>query len=233
MQQPDPSPGPPAPLPGVVDRFAGGGAHRAREAVAYAERTGAPNPDFFYLEEAEDNFTLGAWVNSRHKEHHRGDLSPARVAALEAIQGWEWRPFDAAWHRMYQRLAHEADQYGNITHLTQRSLVDGAPVGRWIMTQRGAHRRGQLTPARTHALEAIPGWNWAPRTPTPTEVTARPHRHAVGTGTGGGYSGFAALIAAAGASSIPAAPVQGGEGHVTTSTDEVVFVHVFEECAVE
>jgi len=157
-------------LPGWVwdvreDRWAQG----LRLLATYARRTGAPNPDSFYLEEAEDNFTLGAWVNSRRKEHHRGDLSPARVAALEAIQRWEWRPFDAAWHRMYQRLAHEADQYGDITHLTQRSLVDGAPVGRWIMIPRSAHRRGQLTPARTRALQAIPGWNWAPRTPTPTD----------------------------------------------------------------
>jgi hypothetical protein len=151
-------------LPGWVwdvreDRWAQG----LRLLIAYAERTGAPNPDFFYLEQAEDNFTLGAWVNSRRKEHRTGVLSPARVVALEAIEGWEWRPFDAAWSRMFQRLQQEACQHGTIAHLTQRSVVDGAHLGRWIMTQRAAHRRGRLTPARTRALEAIPGWNWAPR----------------------------------------------------------------------
>ena len=31
--------------------------------TAYTQRTGAPNTDAFYLEEAEDNFTLGAWVD--------------------------------------------------------------------------------------------------------------------------------------------------------------------------
>jgi len=154
-------------LPGWVwdvleDRWARG----LRLLIAYARRTGAPNPDAFYIEESEDNFTLGAWVNSRRKEHAAGTMSPARVAALEAIEGWEWRPFDAAWNRMYQRLQEEAGQYGDITHLTQRSVVDGAHLGRWIMIQRGAHRRGQLTAARIRALEAIAGWNWAPRTST-------------------------------------------------------------------
>ncbi len=157
-------------LPGWVwdvleDRWAQG----LRLLIAYARRTGAPNPDAFYIEESEDNFTLGAWVNSRRKEHRAGVLSPARVAALEAIQGWEWRPFDAAWSRMYQRLQQEAGQHGTVAHLTQRSVVDGVSVGRWIMVQRGAYRRGQLTAARTRALEAIPGWNCAPRASTPAD----------------------------------------------------------------
>ncbi len=61
--------------------------------TAYAHRTGAPNPDSFYvedLEDAEGNFTLGAWAMSRRKEYRLGVLSPDRVAALEAIPGWEW-----------------------------------------------------------------------------------------------------------------------------------------------
>ena len=157
-------------LPGWVwdvleERWAQG----LRLLAAYAQRTGAPNPDASYIEESKNNFTLGAWVNSRRKEHRAGVLSPSRVAALEAIAGWEWRPFDAAWSRMFQRLEQEAGQHDGIAHLTQRSVVGGVHLGRWIMVQRGAHRRRQLTPARTRALEALPGWNWAPRTSTPTD----------------------------------------------------------------
>jgi len=37
------------------------------------------------------------------------------------------------------------------------------------MIQRSSHRSGQLTPARTRALEAIPGWNWAPRSSIPPD----------------------------------------------------------------
>jgi len=50
--------------------------------TAYAHRTGAPNPDSFYVEAAEGNFTLGAWAMSRRKEYRLGVLSPTRVAAL-------------------------------------------------------------------------------------------------------------------------------------------------------
>jgi len=60
-------------LPGWVwdvleDRWGQG----LRLLIDYAQRTGAPNPDAFYSEEAEDGFTLGAWVNSRRKEHRAG-----------------------------------------------------------------------------------------------------------------------------------------------------------------
>jgi len=56
--------------------------------TAYAHRTGAPNPDSYYIEDLEDtegNFTLGAWAMSRRKEYRRGVLSPTRIAALEAV----------------------------------------------------------------------------------------------------------------------------------------------------
>ncbi len=134
---------------------------------------------------------------------------------------------------MYQRLAHEADQYGNITHLTQRSLVDGAPVGRWIMIQRGAHRRGQLTPARTHALERSPAGTGphAPRLPPTSDCATTP---SCGRYRYGGWV-FRLCGADRGCGCLvdPRSPGAGGEGRATTSTDEVVFVHVFEECAVE
>jgi len=67
--------------------------------TAYAHRTGAPNPDSFYienLEDTEDTFTLGAWAMNRRKEYRIGVLSPTRIAALEEITGWEWNPHDAA-----------------------------------------------------------------------------------------------------------------------------------------
>ncbi len=72
--------------------------------TAYADRTGAPNPNSFYVEATEDNFTLGAWAMSRRKEYRRGVLAADRIQALEAIPGWEWAPYDAAWQRHYQLL---------------------------------------------------------------------------------------------------------------------------------
>jgi len=129
--------------------------------TAYAHRTGAPNPDSFYIEAAEGNFTLGAWAMSRRKEYRRCVLSPTRIAALEAIDGWEWKPHDAAWHRMFQHLEQAAHHHGSVAHITQTAVIDGANIGYWVMAQRTRHRQGRLAPDRPQAL---PGWDWAPHT---------------------------------------------------------------------
>ncbi len=130
--------------------------------TAYAHRTGAPNPDSFYIEAAEDNFTLGAWAMSRRKEYRLGVLSPARVAALETITGWEWNPHDAAWHRMFTHLAQAAHHHGSVTHITQTTVIDGMNVGHWVMAQRTRHRQDRLATDRVEALQALPGWDWTP-----------------------------------------------------------------------
>jgi len=134
--------------------------------TAYAHRTGAPNPDSFYTEDLEDtegNFTLGAWAMSRRKEYRLGVLSPTRVAALEAITGWEWNPHDAAWHRMFTHLQRAAHHHGTVAHITQTAVIDGANIGHWVMAQRTRHRQGRLPTDRAQALQALPGWNWTPR----------------------------------------------------------------------
>jgi len=136
--------------------------------TAYAHRTGAPNPDSFYIEAAEGNFTLGAWAMSRRKEYRLGVLSPDRVAALQAIPGWEWNPHDAAWHRMFIHLEQAAHHRGSVAHITQTTVIDGVNVGHWVMAQRTRHRQGRLATDRVEALQALPGWDWAPHTGSPT-----------------------------------------------------------------
>ncbi len=134
--------------------------------TAYAHRTGAPNPDSFYIENTEGTegtFTLGAWAMSRRKQYRLGVLSPGRIAALEAIRGWEWNPHNAAWHRMFTHLERAADHHGTVAHITQTAVIDGVNIGHWVMAQRTRHRQGRLTPDRVDALQALPGWNWTPR----------------------------------------------------------------------
>jgi len=99
--------------------------------TAYAHRTGAPNPDSFYienLEDTEDTFTLGAWAMNRRKEYRIGVLSPTRIAALEEITGWEWNPHDAAWHRMFTHLQRAAHHHGSVAHISQTAVIDGANI---------------------------------------------------------------------------------------------------------
>jgi hypothetical protein len=140
--------------------------------TAYAHRTGVPNPHSFYLEAAEDNFTLGQWAMSRRKEYRLGILSPTRIAALEAIDGWEWNPYDAAWWRMFTHLEQAAHHHGSVAHITQTTVIDGVNIGHWVMAQRTRHRQDRLAPDRVNALQALPGWDWAPHAhPRPPPAT--------------------------------------------------------------
>jgi len=108
-------------------------------------------------------FALGAWVARRRSNYHQGTLSPTRIAALEAITGWEWNPYDTAWRRMFTHLQQAAHHHGSVAHITQTAVIDGVNVGHWVMDQRTRHRQGRLGPDRVNALQALPGWDWAPR----------------------------------------------------------------------
>ncbi len=133
--------------------------------TAYANRTGAPNPHSYYLETTDNTggtFTLGVWAMSRRKEYRRGILSPTRIAALEAIDGWEWNPQDAAWWRMFAHLDQAAHHHGTVAHITQTAVIYGVNIGHWVMAQRTRHRQHRLTPDRVNALQVLPGWDWAP-----------------------------------------------------------------------
>ncbi len=105
---------------------------------------------------------------SRRKEYRLGVLSPERIAALETIDGWEWNPHDAAWYRMFTHLEQAAHHHGTVAHITQTTVIDGANIGHWVMAQRTRHRQGLLTTDRVEALQALPGWDWAPHTGPPT-----------------------------------------------------------------
>ncbi len=63
---------------------------------------------------------------------------------------------------MFQRLEKSAYHHGSVAHITQRAIIDGVNIGHWVMAQRTRHRQGRLAPDRAHALQALPGWDWAP-----------------------------------------------------------------------
>ena len=57
----------------------------------FAEREGHANVPPFHQETIDgQQVGLGYWVSARHHEHRRHELPADRVAALEAVMGWEW-----------------------------------------------------------------------------------------------------------------------------------------------
>jgi hypothetical protein len=96
-------------------------------------------------------------------------LTPERRALLEAIPGWTWAPSkEAEWQERLEAVrAHAAARGGALP-------PPGHALDAWLEAQRRARRAGEapprpgrparapLAPARVAALEALPGWSWAP-----------------------------------------------------------------------
>jgi superfamily II DNA or RNA helicase len=109
----------------------------------------------------EGSFNLGRWVavqrsvcNSRTRK-----LSAERVQRLEALRGWTWDPFDAAWEEGFDHLMRFVQRESH-SRVTRFHVEDGFPLGHWVSAQRVARRRGRDQPELEARLGALPGWSW-------------------------------------------------------------------------
>jgi hypothetical protein len=78
------------------------------------------------------------------------------IQRLES-SGFAWRPFDASWNDMYQRLMRYKSKYGNC-RVSQRSKED-PQLGDWVAKQRYRHKKGLLSEERIKRLNEI-GFSW-------------------------------------------------------------------------
>jgi hypothetical protein len=109
----------------------------------------------------EGGYRLGAWAGVQRVAYNDGRLSDERIARLEALPGWVWKPLDTAWEAGYAALKQFADREGH-TFVPQTHLEDGYRLGPWANTQRNFRSNGRLLKERAARLEALPGWEWEP-----------------------------------------------------------------------
>jgi hypothetical protein len=122
----------------------------------FAHRTGHAKP---LWNEVEGGFKVGAWVVKQREYYRRSKLSSDRVARLEALPGWKWGVFDAAWEGAFEKLERFVDREKH-ARVPQRHIEEGFRLGSWVTSQRSRYRRGELSSDRVSRLEAIPGWSW-------------------------------------------------------------------------
>ena len=110
-----------------------------------------------------EGYPLGAWVHTMRRRHTRGSLTPHQTATLHELPGWVWGQRDARFHHGLA-LLHEHQQATGSASPTQFVVhPTGFTLGAWVSRVRTLHRSGDLTPERSAALEAVPGWQWNPR----------------------------------------------------------------------
>ena len=119
-----------------------------------------------------DALGLGGWVCDQRRtkkamdagQQRKGStMTPARVAALETVPGWAWElDLQALWEEKLAALRAHVAAHGRLPSKSDRGL------GGWVGSQRAAKkaadagkaRTNKMTPERTAALEAVPGWTW-------------------------------------------------------------------------
>ena len=105
----------------------------------------------------EDGVKLGAWVTEQRAE--RRNLSPGRVAHLEALPGWSWTVSQDIWGERYELVRKFADREGH-ARVPQSYVENGVYLGKWVGVQR--QKRDKLTAERRARLDSVPGWSWNP-----------------------------------------------------------------------
>ena len=100
-----------------------------------------------------DGLKVGGWLQHQRTAFKAGQLTPERIARLEAI-GIVWDRLEAAWEENYAILKRLFDD-GQEANVPTSTVIEGLNVGRWLGHQRTAFKSGKLTPERIARLEAI------------------------------------------------------------------------------
>ncbi len=121
---------------------------------AYVAQHGTATPP---VHTVVDTYPLGQWVTARRRDYRAGRLRTDRVSTLQALPGWTWHTHhELRWRHHLAALRDALNDHGSLSAAT----ASNAQLGQWVQTQRTAYRAGTLRPNRTHALQALPGWEW-------------------------------------------------------------------------
>jgi len=115
-------------------------------------------------EHIEGGFKLGSWVGWQRRFRKRDNLSGERREALEALEGWTWDAHDTAWQEGLECAKRFVEREGH-ARVPRRHFEDEFRLGQWVDSRRADYKRGELSPERREALEALEGWVWTLRGP--------------------------------------------------------------------
>ena len=105
----------------------------------------------------EAGVRLGRWVVKQRSK--RNQLSADRVARLDIIPGWSWRPHADWWEDGFNALVSFAEREGTAV-VPPGHIEDGIRLGQWASVQRD--NRSTMSRERSARLEAVPEWTWQP-----------------------------------------------------------------------
>src|SRR5688572_9217549 len=136
------------------------GIKRLYQLLAMVEATGR-----FPSRDAEDpaERELAQWLRRRRRDAEAGLLNRVIGEGLAVLPDWQRKPGEARREQKWQCRLQQLTAYRAAGRPWPRANSAATELerelGRWLSTQRHKFRQGELSPARSEALDAaLPGW---------------------------------------------------------------------------
>lgn len=104
---------------------------------------------------SDDGLAIGAWCGTQRRSYRNGQLSPERIAALEALPGWAWSQRPSAEHTGIEELERFIGQHGHTAVPATYVTGSGFRLGAWLHRQSREIETGRIPLARYRKLQAL------------------------------------------------------------------------------
>lgn len=120
------------------------------EAKNYSEEYGNLSVPKNYR--SNTDFPLGVWIQRQRSLCKNNKISENRIKRLTDI-GMNWYPDD--WETRFNLAKQYYEEHGNI-NISQKEVIQGIWLGKWIVSQKKAMKEGKLTNEQIEMLKTLP-----------------------------------------------------------------------------
>ena len=120
------------------------------EAKKYYEKYGDLNVPVKY--ETDNLFSLATWIQRQRNLYKNNKICDDRIKRLTDI-GMNWNPDN--WESRFKLVKQYYEEHGNI-NISQKEVIQGVWLGKWIVSQKKAMQEGKLTHEQIEMLKTLP-----------------------------------------------------------------------------
>lgn len=120
------------------------------EAENYSEEYGNLSVPKNYR--SNTDFSLGIWIQRQRSLYKNNKISEDRIKRLTGI-GMNWNPDN--WESRFNLVKQYYEEHGNI-NISQKEVIQGVWLGKWIVSQKKAMQEGKLTQEQKEMLKTLP-----------------------------------------------------------------------------
>lgn len=120
------------------------------EAKNYSEEYGNLSVPKNYR--SNTDFPLGIWIQRQRSLYKNKKISDDRIKRLTDV-GMNWNPDN--WESRFDLVKQYYEEHGNI-NISQKEVIQGVWIGKWIVSQKQAMESGKLTNEQIEMLKTLP-----------------------------------------------------------------------------